>query len=270
MKKIWLIALLSPVTTLADSAVKNNRIYEVSVNAEWQYHRPKEKSQFDYTTGEVELTIQNKTIIPLTFGGVKVRHHCQQLPEWSPPHNPKYSERDYRLDFKEAYLGRVKVGRSLKIFTKEDSGPCGGGYGGVVRSEIIAVEFAQHKMISFDQHMQCGDERVPVVWAISPNLKRYIVYTDKGMIVRNFDTIKGRDGSTLPLMEKHTQILLQKDICGNRLPDQASKNRWRVNMINHIKKWVDACSRDDIREKCKKTYEKIYKGWSEGSSGVRG
>jgi len=256
---------------MADSATKNNRIYNVAMDARWTYLQPDDKNEkLDFTTGKVQLTIKNNTNIPLTFTQVKVRHHCQQRPEGREMY-PQYQDRDYSFGFSKAHIrnGQTET-QQAEVFTKAHKGPCGSGYGGVARSEVLDVDFHQHKMIPFDQKMKCGDRRVPIVWTLSPSLKRYVIFTETGMIARNFETIKGRDGSTLSLMERHTQISLKKDICGGDEPDAASKNRWRVFMIKHIKKWVDACSRDDIREKCKNTYEKINKGWAEGSSGVRG
>lgn len=266
----FILSMLFAAASLADTAIKKTNIYNASLSAEWQYHQPQEQSQFDYTTARVELKIWNKTIIPLTFGRVKVRHHCKQMPDWMPKHNPQYSDRDYSLDFAKTFVAKRSEEMSVVVIGENDSGPCGGGYGGVTRSEIITVEFSQHNTLAFDQHMQCGNRRVPVVWALAPNLKKYLIYTDTQFFTRKFETIRGREGSTLQRLESDTKISLLRDICDNSNPDEASKNRWRVYMIKHIQKWVNACSRSDLREKCKAKYENVYRGWSEGSTGVRG
>lgn len=241
------------------------------MDAEWTYIQPSDKNEtFNFTTGKVQLTIKNNTYIPLTFTQVKVRHHCQQRPPNRDMY-PQYQDRSYSFDFAKAHIANgATETQQAEGFTKEHKGPCGSGYGGVARSEIMDVNFHQHKTTPHNQKFQCGKRKVPVVWVISPNLKRFVVFTETSMISRGFSFIQGRDGSTLRLLEEHTNISLKKDICGGDEPDTASKTRWRILLNRHVKKWVDACSRADLLKACKRTYEKVYPGYSEGHLGVRG
>lgn len=269
MRVYGLVLLLFSSVAQADTAVKKTQIYNVTMDAKWTYIQPSlENEKLDFTTGKIQLSIKNNTIIPLTFGVVKVRHHCQKTPPGREMH-PQYIEKNYLPDFKQSYIARHNTeSLSLIAYTKEEQGPCGAGYGGVVRSEIIDVSFNQHKLVSPDHRMKCGERMVPVVWAMSPTLSSYHVYTDTQTITKRFDYIQGRDGSKMMMVDEGLAQSLLNQICGNQPADAATNDRWRKLFIHKINRWGSACAK--YPEKCKKAYGGIYKGWAKGSIGVRG
>jgi hypothetical protein len=167
----------------------------------------------------------------------------------------------------------LKPGKTESKFVKDyqKNGPCSGDFGGVARSEVVKVGFRQFGVnTSFDQNMKCGDDYVPVVWAMSPDLKSYFIYTDTKFLKYKFKYITDRQGKNpLPVVDG-TAVNLKRDICDSRLSDEATKGRWRTYFIHYIKKWGSACSRPTLKDKCKQKYEEKHRGWSKGSNGVRG
>lgn len=262
---------------LADSDIKKTSISNVSIESNWQYHQPNpDNNQFDYTTGKVQISIKNNTIIPLTFTSVKIRHHCANK---STTVNGKTEKAYVEIDYAYSKLINPKesVTQIAGVYEKAGWAPCEGGLGGVTRSEIIDVFFHQHRMTPYQQRMKCGESTVSVVWALSPSLKSVLIFTETKVLkfviaelpkvdsdARTETQLSGTsEEGDYTFTHEGKKLSLKTHVCDDKSPDKYSNDNWRAKIIYEINQWAKACKK--YPEKCEKTYKTIYRSW-----GVRG